>query len=148
MTQRYSIRGGRSEERGAERDLGLSLLLKCATGLRLSSLMTDLIWLCNKSTCLLAATAGLTRTGVKEDWIILMKSFVYVRRNIQTCSNRRRRRGEGRADLGKGQSHLPTPWDCHPNSHRSHMKEWLWGGSCYGNCSGCHGNCYVWKISQ
>lgn len=39
MTQRYSIRGGRSEERGGERDLGLSRLLKCATGLRL--LMTD-----------------------------------------------------------------------------------------------------------
>lgn len=57
---------------------------------------------------------------------------------------------EGRVDLGKGQRHLPTPSDCHPSSHRSHikLKDWLWGGSCQGNRSGCHGDCYVWKIRQ
>lgn len=29
---------------------------------------------------------------------------------------------EERVDLGKGQRHLPTPSDCHPSSHRSHIK--------------------------
>lgn len=72
------------------------------------------------------------------------------RRYKQRWNVERKTAEEGRVDLGKGQRHLPTPSDCHISSHRSHikLKDWLWGGSCHGNCSGCHGDCYVWKISQ
>lgn len=71
-------------------------------------------------------------------------------RHKQQRDIERKTAAKGRVDLGKGQRHLPTPADCHPSSHRSHikLKDWLWGGSCHSNCSGCHGDCYVWKISQ
>lgn len=35
---------------------------------------------------------------------------------------KRKKAREGRVDLGKGQRHLPTPSDCHPSSHCSHIK--------------------------
>lgn len=43
-------------------------------------------------------------------------------RNKQQRDVERNTAEEGRVDLGKGQRHLPTPSDCHPSSHRSHIK--------------------------
>lgn len=57
----------------------------------------------------------------------VMENAVYLQgEGGAVLSNRELQRGaeaeEERVDLGKGQRHLPTPSDCHPRSHRSHIK--------------------------
>lgn len=79
-----------------------------------------MIWLCKNSTCLHATSAHLTRTGVKKTetgrFDSSYKELCLPQEKQRHLENRDMQQQEEeeeeekrRADLGKGQSHLPTP---------------------------------------
>lgn len=61
-----------------------------------------------------------------REWWPETKFWISKKQRRSLCRQQRdssrKRGGEGNADLGKGQRHLPTPSDCHPNSHCSLIK--------------------------